>query len=974
MALIRTIIAFLLITIVVGVFSPGRLLALEGIAVPPETPALDLTNLIARHDLLGDRIQVSTAPGADGLVRRIEVLAQEPGSSTAWAVFALTNNTQIQIDRLLVADHHRLVNSGVVWPDLGASRIAGITPSQGFRPDRLKNQNADVFLITLDPGATVTFVAELRVPTLPQLTLWEPDAYKDKTQSLTLFKGIVIGISGMLAMFLTTVFVVRGTIMFPAAATFAWAVLGFLSIDFGFWQKIFHIPVEGDQALRAGAEALLAASLLIFMFAYLNLNRRHVSVSHGVVVWSLFMLGVAVLSVYQAPVAAGLARMSLAGIGILGFGLILFLSFRRFDRAVMLIPTWLMLLVWLFGAGVTVTGHLSGDFVSPALAAGLVLIVLLIAFTVLQHAFSGGAALRTKETESGRRALAFSGSGDAIWEWNVSRDMIYAGPEAERTLGLPHSSLSGPKAAWTELIHPTDRSRFSTALDTAIQQHGGRIDQDIRMRQLNGHYAWMRVRARPVVGPDNEIRRCIGIISDVNEDRTARERLLHDAVHDNLTGLPNRELFLDRMDSAMVRAKEDGGRRPKLFLIDLDRFRDVNESVGHAAGDSVLLTVARRLGRNMRSQDTLARLSGDQFGLILVSERDPNRIAAFAELLRRSLKAPITFAGREIYLSASIGIAIYDSKHSRPHDLLKEAEIAMQQAKLLGPDKIEAFKPDMISDKEDRLTLESDLRRALERNEIKIFYQPIMRLVDFEVAGFEALARWEHPRLGLLKPDDFISIAEQTDLISKLGLFMIENSAKQLSKWQSGIAQGRDIFVSVNISSRQLMRHDLIGDIKSVLARTQVNKGSLKLEVTESLVMQNPEYASQVLARIRDLGAGLSLDDFGTGYSSLSYLQRFPFDTVKIDRSFVQLNGAGERPVLLRSIVAMAHDLGMEVVAEGAESDDDVHDLFEIGCEFAQGYFFGQPMTASKAEKMLLEAEKSVVGDAQEHEETVFTS
>ncbi|MBZ0217148.1 MAG: EAL domain-containing protein [Fimbriimonadaceae bacterium] len=966
MSSIRLIFAVLVLTILFGSGWPGRAHALEGIPVPPEAPALDLTDLVIRQDLLGDRIQVSTAPGTDGLVRRIEVLAQEPGSSSVWAVFALTNNTQQQIDRLLVADHHRLVNSGVIWPDLGASRIAAITPSQGFRPDRQDSQNADVFLITLDPGATVTFVAELRLPVLPQLTLWEPDAFKDKTQSITLFHGIVIGISGMLAMFLTTVFVVRGTMMFPAAATFAWAVLGFLSIDFGFWQKIFHIPAEGDQALRAGAEALLAASLLIFMFAYLNLNRRHVSLSHGVALWSFFMLGVAAFSVYQAPVAAGLARISLAAIGILGFGLILFLSFRRFDRAVMLIPTWLMLLVWLFGAGVTVTGHLSGDFVSPALAAGLVLIVLLIAFTVLQHAFSGGAALRTKETESGRRALAFSGSGDAIWEWNVGRDMIYTGPEAERMLGLPHSSLSGPRAAWTELLHPSDRGRFRSALETSIHQHGGRIDQDVRIRQLNGHFAWVRVRARPVVGPDNEILRCIGIVSDVNEDRTARERLLHDAVHDNLTGLPNRELFLDRLGSAMVRAQEEGGRRPKLFLIDLDRFREVNDSVGHAAGDSILLTVARRLARNMRSQDTLARLSGDQFGLILVSEGDPNRIAAFAELLRRSLKAPITFGGREIFLSASIGIAIYDSQHRSPHDLLKEAEIAMQQAKRLGPDKIEAFKPDMISDKEDRLTLESDLRRALERKEIKILFQPIIRLVDFEVAGFEALARWEHPRLGLLKPDDFISIAEQTDLISKLGLFMIEQSAQQLQEWQNGIARGRNIFISVNISSRQVMRHDLIGDVKSVLARAQIKPGSLKLEVTESLVMQNPEYAAQVLNRIRDLGAGLSLDDFGTGYSSLSYLQRFPFDTVKIDRSFVQPNGSGERPILLRSIVAMAHDLGMDVVAEGVESDDDAHDLFEIGCEYAQGYFFGQPMSAKKAGEMLLEFKKQGSEDGAE--------
>ncbi len=935
--------------------------ALEGIPVSPEIPAIDLTNLVELRESAGDRIQVSTAPGNDGLVRRIEVQSTERGQSTYWAVFGLTNNSTEQIDRLLVADHHRLASSGIVWPDLGASRIAAITPSEGFRPDRQPSQTADVFQITIDPGATVTFVAELRGPTLPLLTLWEADAYKDKIRSITLFQGIVIGISGMLAMFLTIVFVVRGTLMFPAAAAFAWAVLAYVSIDFGFWQRVFSIQVEGDQAYRAASEAMLAATLLLFLFGYLNLNRRHVSLSHSVALSTLLMIGLAVFSTYQAPVAAGLARISLAAIGILGFGLILYWSFRKFDRAIMLIPTWMLLLVWLFGAGVTVTGQLSGDFVPPALAGGLVLIVLVIAFTVLQHAFSGGVALRTKETDSGRRALAMIGAGDAIWEWRVDRDTIYAGNEAERLLSLQKGALNGSRQSWIDRVHPNDRERFRTALNGAIEQHGGRIDQDIRMRREDGHYAWFGIRARPVLGADDEILRCIGTVTDINEERTARERLLHDAVHDNLTGLPNRELFLDRLNSAMLRVGSERGAPPNLFLIDIDRFRNVNESIGHAAGDNVLLTIARRFGRNLRPQDTLARLSGDQFGLILVSERDAKRVAAFAELLRRAMQAPITYANREIILTASIGIALYEPRHARPQDMLKEAETALQHAKRRGPDTIEAFKPGMVSDREDRLRLEGDLRKAIEGNQIKILYQPIIRLVDFEVAGFEALARWQHPRLGLLQPDDFIPIAEEADLIAELGLFVLEQTANQLRKWQQKEANKRNLFASVNISSRQIVRQGLLNDIKSVLARSKVEPGTLKLEVTESMVMQNPEYAAHVLAAVRDLGAGLSLDDFGTGYSSLSYLERFPFDTVKIDKSFVQVNGSGSRPVLLRSIVAMAHDLGMEVVAEGAESDEDVHDLFEIGCQYAQGYFFGAPMTAEKATEMLIEHEPSLV-------------
>ncbi|HSM20175.1 MAG TPA: bifunctional diguanylate cyclase/phosphodiesterase [Hyphomicrobiales bacterium] len=392
-----------------------------------------------------------------------------------------------------------------------------------------------------------------------------------------------------------------------------------------------------------------------------------------------------------------------------------------------------------------------------------------------------------------------------------------------------------------------------------------------------------------------------------------------------------------------------------MFVIDLDRFRLVNESVGMPVGDTILLTVARRLGRNVKAQDMLARLLGDQFAVILVSERDPKRIAAFAETIRRAVKAPVTFAEREIFLTACIGIAVFDGKHKDAEHLLNDAEIALHHAKKDGPDKVAAFKAGMATGKGHLLTMESELRRAIDRRDIKVHYQPIMRLQDYSVAGFEALVRWDHPRLGQLSPDEFIGVAEESGLIFDLGNLVFEQAAKQLASWQQALGKERPIFASVNVSSRQLLRRDLANDIRSLLARTNLRPGSLKIEVTESLVMENPEYAARILTKLRELGAGLALDDFGTGYSSLSYLQRFPFDTIKVDKSFVKANGNGSRPVLLRSIVAMAHDLGMEVVAEGAESDEDAHDLFELGCEYAQGYFFGEPMDGREARKFLLE-------------------
>jgi diguanylate cyclase (GGDEF)-like protein/PAS domain S-box-containing protein len=926
--------------------------AVEAVNVRLDAAAIDLTAATEVQKSDGDRIQVSTAPGPDGIVRRIEVRARE--GNTNWAVLALTNNSDEQIDRLIVVPHYRMVGSGLFWPDLGLSRIAAITPSTGDRPVRQEGSTADIFRITLDPGTVITLVTELRTDKLPQIYLWEPDAYKDKVNSFTLYYGIVIGIAGLLALFLTILFVVKGSIMFPAAAALGWAVLIYIGIDFGFWGKVFDMSAGAERVWRACGEAILSATLLVFLFAYLNLSRWHVRYAHITIAWLAALAALIAVAVFDPAVAAGIARMSLAGIAVLGLALVIYLSTHGFDRAVLLIPTWLLLVIWTTAAGLAVTGLVTNDIIGPALLGGLVLIVMLIGFHVMQDSFDGGINHRIV-SDVERRALALTGAGDLIWDWDVSADKVFTSPETEHMLGLKRGTLEGPAAAWLEVLHPLDRDRFRASLDGVVEQRRGRLTQDFRLRTADGHYLWFALKARPVVGSDGEVVRLVGTLTDVNDFKTAEDRLLFDAVHDNLTGLPNRELFIDRLEAALGFARAEPQIRPSIVVIDLDRFKQVNDSVGMAVGDSILLTIARRLGRLLKPQDTLARLSGDQFALIVLSEREPARIVAFAETIRRTLRAPIAFNDREIFLTASIGLALAENPASRTDEVLKDAELAMYYAKRIGGDRIEIFKPAMRSRKTDRLTMESELRRAIEREEIKVLYQPIVRLEDRAIAGFEALARWDHPKLGRLSPAEFITIAEEIGLIVDLGLFVLDHTARQLAQWQAATRAREPVFASVNVSSRQLLRHDLIQDLRSVLGRTALARGSLKLEITESLVMENPEHAAQMLTRIKELGAGLSLDDFGTGHSSLAYLQRFPFDTIKIDQSFVRTTSRGTRPVILRSIIAMAHDLGMEVVAEGAETDSDAVELYQLGCEYAQGFAFGEPMSADAARDLLVD-------------------
>jgi len=935
-----------------GAASPS--IAVEAVRVNPEVQAIDMTSAIEVNRSTGDEIRTLTAPGRDGIVRSIVVRAREVGTQPDWMVFALTNDSDEQIDRLLVAPHFRLVGSGVVWPDLGSSRIAAITASQGIRPEREEGPGADVFLITLDPGTTVTFVAELRTPNVPQLYLWEQEAYREKVNGLTLYRGIIIGIAGLLALFLTIVFVVKGAIIFPAAAALAWAVLAYACIDFGFFQRIFPVTDAAERVYRAAAEAVLAATLLVFLFAYLNLNRWHVRYSHVTAFWLLFLAALVGLAVVDPPVASGVARISIAAVAGIGFVLVIHLATHGYDRAVMLIPTWLLLIAWVAAASFTVTGQLASDLVSPALIGGLVLIVMLIGFTVLQHAFAGGGFAQGAMTDSERRALALSGAGDVVFDWDLVSDKIFVGPEIEQSLGLKRGALEGPASDWLDHIHPFDRDRYRASLDAIIEQRRGRIAQDFRLRSAPGPYHWFRLKARPVVGTDGEVIRIVGTVTDVTETKTAEERLLHDAVHDNLTGLPNRQLFFDRMEAALAYAGGDDAIRPTIIVLDIDRFKQVNEAVGLSAGDSILLTLSRRLGRLLRPQDTLARIAGDEFAVVLLSEREPDRIIAFADLLRRALTTPITYADREIFLTASIGLTLHEAGGgARREELLRRAELAMVHAKRQGGDRIEVFRPTMRSDPDDRLTLESDLRRALERGEIRVLFQPIVRLEDRTIAGFETLLRWDHPRMGRLAPAAFMPAAEEAGLVAALSGYALERTAQELAVWQAALDVEPPIFATLNVSSRQVLRHDLLQDVKAALARSGVLPGSLKLELTEGLVMENPEYAAQMLTRLRDLGAGLSLDDFGTGYSSLAYLQRFPFDTIKIDQSFVRQMANGKRPVILRSIVKLAQELGMEVVAEGAESESDAIELYQIGCEYAQGYVFGEPMSALQARQLM---------------------
>jgi diguanylate cyclase (GGDEF)-like protein len=473
------------------------------------------------------------------------------------------------------------------------------------------------------------------------------------------------------------------------------------------------------------------------------------------------------------------------------------------------------------------------------------------------------------------------------------------------------------------------------------------------MRTRAGTWLWVLARGVAVRDADGRATRVAGSMSDIQERKESQEKLLHDAFHDPLTSLPNRALFMDRLDHALRRARRRSDLRCAVLFLDLDRFKLVNDSLGHLEGDDLLRQIAKRLEEVSRDGDTVARLGGDEFVLLLEEIRSIEESEAIAARVQLALATPFDVAGHEIYSSASIGIAVSGGE-GRAEDLLRDADTAMYSAKGAGKARHQLFQEGMRQDVASQLQLETDLRRAIERRELVLFYQPIVALSTNRVIGFEALARWRHPERGFLGPEDFIPLAEESGLIHALGRWVMEEASAALKRFLERQPGHGALSMSVNLSARQFQRPELVQEVAAIMRAIPLPAGSLRLEITESTIMSQAEQSVRVLRGLKELGLQVQVDDFGTGYSSLSYLQRFRLDALKIDRSFVGALGApGENPEIVRTIITLGKTLGMAVIAEGIETPRQQALLLQLGCDYGQGWRFSQPLDIDGAEGLL---------------------
>ena len=556
-------------------------------------------------------------------------------------------------------------------------------------------------------------------------------------------------------------------------------------------------------------------------------------------------------------------------------------------------------------------------------------------------------ALRESEE---RYELAARGANDGLWDWDLLADTTYFSPRWKSMLGWEEHEISNDPDEWFRRIHPDDIDRVRSDIAAHLEEQSPHYEDEYRMLHRDGNYLWMLGRGLAVRDSSGKAYRMAGSQTDITRGR----------VVDVLTGLPNRVLFMDRLVRIFERARRRKDKTFALIFLDLDSFKLINDSLGHMIGDQLLVAISGRLETTLRSTDsiarfsrnhTVARLGGDEFTVLLEEITGALDAARVAERIAADLAIPFVIGGQELYPSASIGIAIYNPSYQSPEELLRDADTAMYSAKALGKGRFEIFDAAMRANAIARLQLETDLRRALEQSEFENYYQVIVSLETGRIWGFEALARWKSPNRGIVSPNEFIAVAEDTGLIVSLSQWVLETACQQMRIWQARFTDEPPLLISVNLSARHFLQPNLLEQCRTILYETQLSHSSLNLEVTESAVMPNPETAIKLMSELKQLGIKIALDDFGTGYSSLGYLHRFPMDSLKIDRSFVAR--IMEDDEIVRTILTLGRNLGLKVIAEGVETIEQVARLRELGCDFAQGYYFSVPINAQEATDLL---------------------
>ena len=553
-----------------------------------------------------------------------------------------------------------------------------------------------------------------------------------------------------------------------------------------------------------------------------------------------------------------------------------------------------------------------------------------------------------------RYELAADGAHDGLWDWDVDKNSVFYSQRWKQMLGLDDADVSDSPDEWLERIHPDDRERFETVVAARREEQSSHFEVDYRIEHGDGEFRWMLCRGAIVRNDDGEVIRMAGSQTDITERKRVEAQLRHDAFHDALTEIPNRALFIDRVEQLLEGREQESNRPFSVLFMDLDRFKAINDSLGHTTGDELLKRVTYRIQDCLRRADTLARVGGDEFGILLAGLGNEKKARSVANRIRSKLEDPFLIDDHKLYVSASIGVLVSEGQYDSPKDLLRDADLAMYNAKRDQLKQIAVFETGMETGVAGEAHLESALRRAIENSELELNYHPIVKLDSEKPVGFEALARWNHEEFGAIPPDEFIPLAQETGMVVELGRSMIRAASKQMKAWLDEGLIGPEHAMNVNLSAPEIASPELPQVLEKILDDTGLDGHNLQVEITERILITNPDDIAKMFDELDEMDVRICIDDFGTGYSSLSYLRRFRADSLKIDREFIQgLHRSKEDQEIVRAVMRLADKLGLEVVAEGIESTRQLDVLRELDVAYGQGFLWAKPRTAHQIEQML---------------------
>jgi diguanylate cyclase (GGDEF)-like protein len=909
--------------------------------VDEKTTSLDLASY--RTPIAAERDKISIQGPGDP--QPMQLQAKGPGPTYFWSLYSIRNKGDTDLDFVLSLDAQHFVGSGLFnIKSIGSSPVNATSTSGTLKPADMGDVKA--FAFTVAPGQTMNVAIESASSELDSV-LWQKQALINHAANYSFYSGLLIGIALLVAFGILAMHGFRSHRSLLAGWLFAMTCLAFMVFEIG-----YSFEMASPVIMRAIIETAMAASLLICVIIFTGIGKEKPVLRLGLLLLLALLAANFVFGFVEPNRAASLARIGFALTVVAGFSIT---AIYRKTIKTMIDPGllfWTVILVWLVTAGVTSQSDPSTLYLSPLLMAGLALSLISLLFVLVRFIFSQGLAAKPFITDSSRRSLALSGARHFLWDWQPQEGHLDVGDEFPKAMGYEISdwNLNGHNS-FIKIIHPIDAAVYQAEVSEVDILVGQVIDLELRLRNAKGTYQWFALRARAIQGMNNKLDRCIGTLTDISKNKETEERLVIDAVHDPVTGLPSRALFMDRLERELTKP---AGLPVRFMLIDLDRFKTLNEALGHDYGDRLLLMAGGRILECLAADESVARISGSQFAVLVVEAIARRSVTAVAEDISKALGAVIELPNQDVFLAASIGISNSSNRGVSAAMLQQQAASALLEARRRGGAQAVTYDPSLKDERAAQLVLESDLRRAMAGDEIEVQYQPIAHLNSMDIAGFEALARWRHPTQGMLPPAQFIDMAEQAGMIGEIGQIVLAQAARQLGIWQRVLRRDRPFFVSVNISPSHLMEPNFLEQVQMILGREGLNSNSLKIEVTESIIMRHPERAARLFERLRSLGVGLACDDFGTGFSSLSSLRDLPFDTLKIDRSFIASENFDHRNgMIITTITELAHSLGMVVVAEGIETQNQVDQLAELGCDLGQGYLIGQPMATADVTDML---------------------